>query len=248
MELIFLQPQQAIDWLRLEMFVGLVWSFTVALPCLVYVQTNWTSCWESDSVLVIWLVAVSLCKVVDIPIKVLIFQRLQDIEDRLYFEDWRFATRRLLQLTQSVLYSSFSLLVSLSSVLQPLGVYRMWRGGNTAEDLTQFYKLCVIVVVHYVLRCAYGFFNYTKVLRLAERQRNWERRDFLLRGATLEEIDNVKVEVVESIGQVCAVCTEDYELGDKVRELKCGHYYHVPCIDLWLVQNRRCPLCSDELR
>jgi hypothetical protein len=248
LELLFLQPQQAIDWLKLEMFVGLVWSFSLAVPSIVYVLVNWTNCWEGDSLLVCWLVATSLCKVVDIPLKAYILRRLDEIEDLLDFEDWRFATRRLMQLTQSALYKSFSLLVNLSAILHPLGVLRMWRAGHCAAESTQFYRLCVLVIVNYILRCSFGFFNYSKALKQAERQRNWERKDFLIRGATLEQIGKLRVEGIQMKGQTCAVCTEDFELGDKVRELPCGHYYHIPCIDLWLVQNRKCPLCSNELR
>mmetsp|Transcript_5959 Transcript_5959/g.10563 ORF Transcript_5959/g.10563 Transcript_5959/m.10563 type:complete len:256 (-) Transcript_5959:18-785(-) len=248
LELIFLQPQQAVEWLRLEMFVGLVWSFTVALPSLAYLVANASNCWASDYLLVSWLITISLCKVLDIPVKLRIMEKLNDIEDRLDYENWRFATRRLLDLTHSPLYWSFSILVNISSALHPLGVLRLWQGGRVADELTQLYRLCVIVIVHYVLRCAFGFFNYTKILKQSERQRNWERADFLHRGATLEQIDCLRVESVESKGQVCAVCTEDFELGERVRVLPCGHYFHLPCIDLWLVQNKRCPLCSNELR
>lgn len=248
LELIFLQPQQAVDWLRLEMYVGLVWSLTVALPSLLYLAVNWANCWACDPVLVCWLIAISLCKVVDIPVKLVIMGNLTEIEDRLNTENWRFATRRLLDLTHSYLYRSFSALVGVSSALHPFGVFSMWRGGNSAEELTQLYRLCVIVIVHYVLRCAYGFYNYNRALRQAKQQRNWERSDFLRRGATLLQIESLCVRTVKSLGQVCAVCTDDFELGEQVRELPCRHYFHLPCIDLWLVQKKRCPLCSNELR
>ncbi|KAJ3676934.1 hypothetical protein LUZ60_002658 [Juncus effusus] len=42
----------------------------------------------------------------------------------------------------------------------------------------------------------------------------------------------------------CAVCLGDFADGDLVRLLpKCGHAFHVPCIDTWLRAHVNCPLC-----
>ncbi|KAJ2713120.1 hypothetical protein H4R19_002409 [Coemansia spiralis] len=43
----------------------------------------------------------------------------------------------------------------------------------------------------------------------------------------------------------CAVCLDDYAVGDQVRQLPCRHYYHTTCIDPWLMSNSAvCPLCN----
>lgn len=46
----------------------------------------------------------------------------------------------------------------------------------------------------------------------------------------------------------CSVCLDAIGPGETVRELPgCGHVFHRPCIDLWLLRNARCPLCKVEV-
>ena len=54
----------------------------------------------------------------------------------------------------------------------------------------------------------------------------------------------------------CAVCLSDFEQGDLLRQLRCGHRFHGACIDEWLIGKGRahaatrgahvpaCPLCK----
>ncbi|KAJ1762031.1 hypothetical protein LPJ58_000833 [Coemansia sp. RSA 1591] len=43
----------------------------------------------------------------------------------------------------------------------------------------------------------------------------------------------------------CAVCLDDFAVGDNVRMLPCQHYFHVLCIDPWLMKSSAvCPLCN----
>ncbi|KAI9158431.1 RING finger domain-containingprotein [Paramyrothecium foliicola] len=47
----------------------------------------------------------------------------------------------------------------------------------------------------------------------------------------------------------CTICTEDFEVGEDVRVLPCGHHFHPHCIDPWLINvSGTCPLCRFDLR
>ena len=47
---------------------------------------------------------------------------------------------------------------------------------------------------------------------------------------------------------VCAVCLEEYEEREKLRELPCSHRFHVACIDEWLMKMQPfCPLCKFDV-
>lgn len=49
--------------------------------------------------------------------------------------------------------------------------------------------------------------------------------------------------------QTCTVCLSDFERGDKVRRLFCGHDFHRECVDGWLARSSTCPLrCKIDLQ
>eukprot|EP00232_Nephroselmis_pyriformis_P015025 CAMPEP_0182880396 /NCGR_PEP_ID=MMETSP0034_2-20130328/16541_1 /TAXON_ID=156128 /ORGANISM="Nephroselmis pyriformis, Strain CCMP717" /LENGTH=191 /DNA_ID=CAMNT_0025013377 /DNA_START=8 /DNA_END=580 /DNA_ORIENTATION=+ len=46
--------------------------------------------------------------------------------------------------------------------------------------------------------------------------------------------------------QECAICWEDVEDGDKLRELPCKHEFHHSCLLPWLDMQDFCPVCRRE--
>ncbi|EFN53942.1 hypothetical protein CHLNCDRAFT_136184 [Chlorella variabilis] len=70
-----------------------------------------------------------------------------------------------------------------------------------------------------------------------------EKRELVERGA----------EGGNSSAASCSICCEDYESGDVLRVLPCGHRYHLECVDKWFLASTdysrppACPLCSAPL-
>ncbi|KAL7107909.1 hypothetical protein ACP275_06G083000 [Erythranthe tilingii] len=59
----------------------------------------------------------------------------------------------------------------------------------------------------------------------------------------IEAHKNIK----ESYASSCSICLADYEAADFVRLLpSCGHFFHVKCIDPWLVRHPTCPVCRSS--
>jgi hypothetical protein len=48
-------------------------------------------------------------------------------------------------------------------------------------------------------------------------------------------------------GPHCSICLCEYEEGDDVVKLPCGHLYHDDCISSWTSNHVKCPLCNYDL-
>ncbi|XP_005098687.1 uncharacterized protein LOC101863671 isoform X1 [Aplysia californica] len=48
--------------------------------------------------------------------------------------------------------------------------------------------------------------------------------------------------------QQCNICLNDYENGDRKRNLPCKHDFHKDCVDQWLKTNATCPVCRADVK
>lgn len=45
----------------------------------------------------------------------------------------------------------------------------------------------------------------------------------------------------------CAICLEDFAIGEEATRVPCGHLYHDACVKKWLGMHNQCPVCRYEL-
>ena len=49
--------------------------------------------------------------------------------------------------------------------------------------------------------------------------------------------------------QSCAICQDVLRPEQQGRKVnRCGHWFHLDCIDTWFETNPRCPLCREDIR
>jgi len=53
--------------------------------------------------------------------------------------------------------------------------------------------------------------------------------------------------VSEKDGTCCVICLSDFIPGNNVRRLACLHLFHTSCVDVWLINNRVCPVCRVDV-
>lgn len=46
----------------------------------------------------------------------------------------------------------------------------------------------------------------------------------------------------------CIICMEEFNEGEKVKLLPCGHIFHPNCIKEWLMKQKSCPFCKSEIK
>jgi hypothetical protein len=55
--------------------------------------------------------------------------------------------------------------------------------------------------------------------------------------------DNILADSVTS----CSICLSEYEAGEALVQLPCGHVYHDDCAKAWVERSVKCPLCNHNL-
>lgn len=72
--------------------------------------------------------------------------------------------------------------------------------------------------------------------------------------ASKEEIENLDTLIISDkninnfADMECLICRENYNIGEEICKLRCGHYNHKECILIWLKQHNNCPICRYELK
>ena len=71
---------------------------------------------------------------------------------------------------------------------------------------------------------------------------------YVNKGFKKEEINKIKSEKYNLNDNInCVICQDIIKEGDDVKKLNCLHIFHIKCIDTWLLKEKNCPFCKEEI-
>ncbi|NWQ81527.1 RNF13 ligase, partial [Columbina picui] len=99
--------------------------------------------------------------------------------------------------------------------------------------------ICLILIVIFMI---------TKFVQDRHRARKNRLRKDQLKKIPVHKFKKGKWIILCDEYDVCAICLDEYEDGDKLRILPCSHAYHCKCVDPWLTKTKKtCPVCKQKV-
>ncbi|XP_019165733.1 PREDICTED: E3 ubiquitin-protein ligase RING1-like [Ipomoea nil] len=65
--------------------------------------------------------------------------------------------------------------------------------------------------------------------------------------ASIEALRSVEIGEEEEEEGECAICLEEWGVGETVKEMPCRHRFHKECIEKWLGIHGSCPVCRHKM-
>lgn len=221
---------------------GLV-GILVSVPCLIFVVSNWAACGGCNRPLREWIVVHCALHMIQSPIRLALYYRLVCC-GTVIGEQMRLVTA-------SVAWRASKVLSIFTYGLLIVGV--VWLLNARSETCPGILRLCAVLLSLSVVKMIFTFsmFRHTFVQRQAEQA---EESSDAPKGASESLINALPSFLFGSAHSAgggsetgCAVCLAEFERGDLLRQLPCGHKFHSTCIDKWLRTKKVCPLCMQDI-
>ncbi|XP_073282166.1 RING-H2 finger protein ATL74-like [Primulina huaijiensis] len=128
-----------------------------------------------------------------------------------------------------------------------------YSGDGSSEEDFDTSMLIILAVLFFALLFALGL---NLIVRCGMRQlidRSSTQQSAACTGLKKRALSRIPVAVYRSPGGIstsseCPICLGEFMDGERVRVLpKCGHGFHVGCIDTWLLSHSSCPNCRASL-
>ena len=256
-----------IDYIKFEYTLTIFYNVIISIPSFVYMFKKFDSILECDKISTLWLLVVSLIKIIElIPKGIIIYQTIRISNCS---SDNIICTRRLMYMTRSNIFYYNSRLGNMMLLLYT-AFFVCLRRANTCENATQFYYIINWLIFGFFLRLMISFVNYYLHFKFQVNEaditsngvfeyENGVSSD-ILESIYSEELteENYSSLVVKSTSDEndtndslneCTICLYDFKISQVIKILPCDnkHIFHKACIDKWLGNHKACPICRKEV-
>jgi hypothetical protein len=259
-EVVSRYPQAAPRFIgRVMLFSGLG-SVVVLLASCAFLQMYWEACANCQRPLRWWLIFYAILQAALSPVRLVFFAKLRKAE----VEEASNSTAGdaggaqapvdacVASFTASGAWKASKSLSIVSYGWLILGVVWLINGGQ-CPACPGLPRMILAVVMQAVARAMLALMCFRALFTQPEPEADAAAAKSTPQAATSEQIASLPLvrfspELFAEPGAGCAVCLVDYDAGDSLRRLPCGHYFHCACADRWLGQRScRCPLCMQAI-
>lgn len=241
-------PQAGVWFIEVAMLLAGLSGLAVSIPCAGFLVSNWAVAGLCSRSVRLWIVLHCALQLVQAPVRLLFVLRVRRAES----SGAREVQDCVERFTSAPAWKASRWASNVSRIWLGLGVVMLLATfGTTSLGREQcpglFYWSWAVVALAGVRMAVTMqlFFRCFPDPMLPEQERP--------QGVSLEAIQKMPVfayspDDLDGAPETgCAVCLCEFVHDESLRQLPCGHSFHCPCIDKWLLMSKVCPLCNHDV-
>jgi hypothetical protein len=241
-EVVRRDPSAATSFLRHVMIFSGVAGAGVSGVCIIFLALYWTTSGVCERPLRWWLLVHTVAQLLQVPVRFVLLTRIKDAEvAQTSMEECvaSFTASPAWRASKNVSLFTYGWCV--------LGVVWVINAGDCSA-CPGIFRMTIFVLLQAAVRTGVALCSYRRLFPVEPMIEAAPR----VEAATLQEIAALplvlfKPDLFSEPGATCSVCLSDYEHGECLRRLPCGHLFHRHCADEWLRRSKRCPLCVQAI-
>lgn len=236
-----------IKYFKQELCVGFAFNIILVGILVFFIPSNFNHCWESNSIMALWLIALGILNTILVLPKSLLLHKLFQIDET---ADIYVANYTIWNFFRSKVYNFNMIISRYIFCTYIVGTAMFVISWVSTKENENFYMLISLLLISFILRILTSFYRF--VTKFGNPQQAEDLFE-LFNGTSSQEIQSLKVVPVKEYSKKfkreedeCPICYEKYSPEEEVRVMSCpgDHAFHKKCIDKWLIKSNRCPKCN----